>query len=80
MNATILHDVEIGSFCIIGEECLVIQGMKIPDNSIVVGFPAKIKGQPLSSNYGGYKRDLKHTLSSPGITKSKAYSPIVIKL
>ena len=46
MNATILHDAEIGSFCIIGAGCLVMQGMKIPDNSFVAGSPGKIKGQP----------------------------------
>ena len=45
MNATILHDAEIGSFCVIGASCLVSQGMKIPDNSFVVGVPAKIQGQ-----------------------------------
>jgi carbonic anhydrase/acetyltransferase-like protein (isoleucine patch superfamily) len=46
MNATILHDVEIGNFCIIGAGCLVMEGMKIPDHSLVVGSPGKIKGQP----------------------------------
>jgi len=45
MNATLLHGAEIGSFCIIGANCLVSQGMKIPDNSFVVGVPAEIKGQ-----------------------------------
>jgi carbonic anhydrase/acetyltransferase-like protein (isoleucine patch superfamily) len=45
MNATILHDVEIGNFCIIGAGCLVSQGMKVPDRSLVVGVPGKIKGQ-----------------------------------
>lgn len=45
MNATILHEVEIGNFCIIGASCLVSEGMKIPDNSFVVGVPGKIKGQ-----------------------------------
>jgi carbonic anhydrase/acetyltransferase-like protein (isoleucine patch superfamily) len=45
MNATILHDAEIGNFCIIGAGCLVSEGMKIPDNSFVVGVPGKIKGQ-----------------------------------
>jgi carbonic anhydrase/acetyltransferase-like protein (isoleucine patch superfamily) len=45
MNATILHDAEIGNFCIIGASCLITQGMKIPDNSFVVGVPGKIKGQ-----------------------------------
>jgi len=45
MNATILHDAEIGNFCIIGAGCLVSQGMQIPDKSFVVGVPAKIKGE-----------------------------------
>jgi carbonic anhydrase/acetyltransferase-like protein (isoleucine patch superfamily) len=45
MNATVLHDAEIGNFCIIGAGCLVSQGMKIPDNSLVVGVPGKIKGR-----------------------------------
>jgi carbonic anhydrase/acetyltransferase-like protein (isoleucine patch superfamily) len=46
MNATLLHDVEIGDFCIIGAGCMVGQGMKIPDNSLVVGLPGKIVGKP----------------------------------
>ena len=45
MNATLLHNAEIGSFCVIGASCLVSQGMKIPDNSFVVGVPAEIQGQ-----------------------------------
>ena len=45
MNATVLHDVEIGDFCIIGAGSLVSQGMKIPDRSFVVGVTAKVKGK-----------------------------------
>ena len=45
INATILHDAEIGNFCIIGAGCLVSQGMKIPDNSFVAGVPGEIKGK-----------------------------------
>jgi len=45
MNSTILHDAEIGDFCIIAAGCLVRQGMKIPDNSFVVGVPGEIKGK-----------------------------------
>ena len=44
-NATILDNAEIGSFCIIGAGCVVSADMKIPDNSLVVGVPARIKGQ-----------------------------------
>jgi len=46
MNATVLHDAEIGSFCIIGAGCLVMEGMRVPDHSFVVGSPGKIKGRP----------------------------------
>ncbi len=45
MNATILHDVEIGDYCIIGANCLVGEKMKIPDGSFVAGVPGKIKGK-----------------------------------
>lgn len=46
MNATILHDTEVGHHCVIGAGCLVPQGIKIPDYSFVVGVPGKIKGRP----------------------------------
>ena len=45
MNSTILHDAEIGDFCIIGAGCLVRQGMIIADNSFVAGVPGIIKGK-----------------------------------
>jgi len=45
MNSTILHDAEIGDFCIIGAGCLVRQGMKVPDKSFVAGVPGEIKGE-----------------------------------
>jgi len=45
MNATVLHEVEIGNNCIIGAGSLVNQGMKIPDDSFVVGVPGKVKGK-----------------------------------
>lgn len=45
MNATILHKSTIGDFCLIGAGALVSEGMVIPDNSFVIGIPAKIKGK-----------------------------------
>ena len=44
MNATILHDVVIGDYCIIAAGCLVPHGMEVPDNSFVAGVPGRIKG------------------------------------
>jgi carbonic anhydrase/acetyltransferase-like protein (isoleucine patch superfamily) len=45
MNATVLHDAEIGDYCIIGAACLVTQGMKVPDRSFVAGVPGQINGE-----------------------------------
>ena len=44
-NATILDGAEIGSFCIVGAGSLVRPGTKIPNNSMVMGVPAQIKGR-----------------------------------
>lgn len=46
MNATLLHDAEIGEFCIIGAASLVGDGKKIPDYSLVFGVPGQVKGRP----------------------------------
>jgi carbonic anhydrase/acetyltransferase-like protein (isoleucine patch superfamily) len=62
MNATLLHDSEIGSHCVISACCLVGQGMRIPDHSFVVGIPGKIKGRPTPEQlwwtHEGYKQYL----------------------
>ena len=45
INAVVLNRADIGSNCIIGANSLVPEGMKIPDNSLVMGSPAKIVKQ-----------------------------------
>ena len=52
MNATTLHDSEIGDHCIIGAGSVVTEGMVIPPGSFVVGVPAKIKGQVTEKQKG----------------------------
>jgi len=44
-NATILDDVEIGDFCVIGAGSVVAPGTKVPDRSLAMGVPARVKGQ-----------------------------------
>ena len=46
-NATILDGAEVGDFCIIGAGSVVAPETKIPDKSLVIGVPARIKS-PLS--------------------------------
>jgi len=43
-NATILDDAEIGDFCVIGSGAVVAPGTKLPDNSLAMGIPARVKG------------------------------------
>ena len=43
MNATILHDVEIGDNSIIAAGCVVKEKTKIPDNSFVTGVPGEVR-------------------------------------
>ena len=44
-HATVLDEVEIGDFCIIAAGTLVPPGMVIPDYSLVMGVPARVKGR-----------------------------------
>ena len=45
MNSVVMDDTVIGEECIIGALCFVKGEMKIPNRKIVVGNPAKIKGE-----------------------------------
>jgi carbonic anhydrase/acetyltransferase-like protein (isoleucine patch superfamily) len=45
INASILHEVEIGNRCIIAAGAVVTQGMKIPEGSFVAGVPARVPGE-----------------------------------
>lgn len=41
MGATILNNAQIGRNCIVGANALVTEGKVFPDNSLIVGSPAK---------------------------------------
>jgi carbonic anhydrase/acetyltransferase-like protein (isoleucine patch superfamily) len=43
INAVILNGAKIGKHCLIGANTLIPEGMVIPDGSMVVGTPGKIK-------------------------------------
>lgn len=45
MNATILSGADIGEGCLIAAGAVVREGQQIPPNSLVVGVPAKVKGE-----------------------------------
>lgn len=43
MGAVVLNGAKIGKHCLIGAGSLVLEGQEIPDGSLAVGNPAKIK-------------------------------------
>lgn len=49
INATLLHGSTIGEFCVIAAATLVCAAQQIPDHSLVMGVPGKIKGKPSES-------------------------------
>ncbi|MES0884933.1 gamma carbonic anhydrase family protein [Roseibium sp. SCP14] len=43
MGATVLNGARIGRNCLLGAGALVTEGMDVPDGSLVIGMPAKVK-------------------------------------
>jgi carbonic anhydrase/acetyltransferase-like protein (isoleucine patch superfamily) len=41
MGATILNGARIGNNCLVGANALITEGKEFPDNSLIVGSPAK---------------------------------------
>jgi carbonic anhydrase/acetyltransferase-like protein (isoleucine patch superfamily) len=52
MNATTLHNSEIGDHCIIAAGSVVTEGMKVPAGSFVAGIPGKVKSQVTEKQKG----------------------------
>ena len=43
INAVLLEDAQVGSYCIVGAGAVVRGGARVPDNSLVVGVPGQVK-------------------------------------
>ena len=43
MGSTVLNKAKIGNNCLVGANALVTEGKEFPDNSLIVGSPAKVK-------------------------------------
>lgn len=54
-NATLLDNAQIGDSCVIGAASVVSSAARIPNNSLVVGMPGRIKGHPLTDQLAQLK-------------------------
>lgn len=57
MRATLLNNVKVGSWCIIGAHALLTEGTEIPDNSVVLGSPGKVVRQVTEEDKVRIKRN-----------------------
>ncbi len=60
IGAVVLNGVKIGKGCLIGANALVPEGMEIPDYSLVVGSPAKVKRTLNEDQVAGLKQNAEH--------------------
>lgn len=55
INAVVLNGAKIGNNCLIGANTLIPEGVVIPDGSLVVGTPGKVKRQLSAEEQQGLK-------------------------
>jgi carbonic anhydrase/acetyltransferase-like protein (isoleucine patch superfamily) len=60
INSVVLNGAKIGKHCIIGANALVPENMVIPDGSLVVGTPAKIKRELSQEQRDGLQLQAQH--------------------
>ena len=60
INAVVLNGAKIGKHCLIGANALVTENMVIPDGSLVIGSPAKIKKQLTQAQQAGLEWSAQH--------------------
>ena len=60
INAVVLNGATIGKHCLIGANALVPEGMEIPDGSVVMGSPARIKRSLTEEQCAGLEHAAQH--------------------
>jgi carbonic anhydrase/acetyltransferase-like protein (isoleucine patch superfamily) len=64
INAVVLNGAKVGKNCLIGANALVTEGMEIPDGSLVLGSPGKIKSQLSEEQIQGLAYSAEHYVSN----------------
>jgi carbonic anhydrase/acetyltransferase-like protein (isoleucine patch superfamily) len=59
-KAVVLDDAEIGDNCVIAAGALVSPGARVPDNTLMMGIPAKPKGQLTQKDLEPLREGIEH--------------------
>lgn len=60
INAVVLNGAKIGKHCLIGANALIPEGMEVPDGSMVVGSPGKVKRELTESQKNMLEMSAQH--------------------
>jgi len=60
INAVVLNRARIGRYCIIGANTLIPEGMEVPDGSLVLGSPGRIKREVTVQEREMLEKSAKH--------------------
>lgn len=66
MGAIIMNHARIGRNCVIAAGALVPQGMEVPDNSLVMGSPGRIKRRVTEEEIQANRRNAEHYVEKAG--------------
>jgi carbonic anhydrase/acetyltransferase-like protein (isoleucine patch superfamily) len=80
INAVVLNRAKIGRNCLIGANALITEGKEIPDNSMVLGSPAKVVRQLTEQEVAGLALSARHYVENArrfrdGLTPQQAADP-----
>lgn len=64
INAVVLNGAKIGSNCLIGANTLIPEGMVVPDGSLVVGSPGKVKRSLSDDEIEGLRHSAEHYIDN----------------
>ena len=64
INAVVLNGAVVGKCCLIGADALVTEDMEIPDGSLVLGSPAKIKSRLSEEQQQALAMNAEHYISN----------------
>ncbi len=64
IGAVVLNGAKVGKGCLIGANALVTEGMEIPDGSMVLGMPAKIRGQLSAEQQSALRHNADHYMAN----------------
>lgn len=66
MGAIVMNHARIGRNCVIAAGALVTQGMEIPDNSLVMGSPGRVKRRVTEEEVRASRRNAEHYIEKAG--------------